>query len=256
LASDNDPIQEVTMKNQDGFARHLKRGKRSPGAIKQCIAYAGEFERFLRERGRELDEATPDDLVAFVEQVESKPKASAKKHLWALRYYFEHTANDPMCRLAGALRQERIARKPFPLAKFRGVDLEHAARLEGAGIRDVDHMLRAGRTPGDRQALAERTGVPLDVILEFVKLSDLSRVGATKAVRARLYYDAGIDTPTKIAQFEPEDLRATLIEFVARTGFDGIAPLPKEAKHAVAAARSLDQIVEYESVPLDEEKES
>lgn len=244
------------MKNQDGFTTYLKRGGRSPSAIKQCLAYAGEFERFLQERDRELAEATAENLIAFVEQIESQPKASAKKHLWALRYYFEFAANDTMCRLAGELRQGRIVRKPFPLAKFRGVDLEHAARLEDAGIKYVDHMLQAGRTPRDRRALAERTGVPLDVILEFVKLSDLSRVGATKAVRARLYYDAGIDTPAKIAQYEPQDLRAALIEFVARTGFDGIAPLPKEAQHAVAAARKLDPIVEYEPVPLDEKKES
>jgi hypothetical protein len=195
------------MRNQGDFTTHLKRGGRSPSAIKQCLAYAGEFERFLQERDRELDDATPDDLVAFVEQIESKPKTSAKKHLWALRYYYGYASNDRMRQLAGELRQGRIKRKPFLLAKFRGVNIEHAARLEAAGIRNVDQMLQAGRTPGDRRALAERTGVPLDAILELVKLSDLSRVGATRTVRARLYYDAGIDTPAKIARFELADAR-------------------------------------------------
>jgi hypothetical protein len=233
------------VRNQDDFARHLKRGGRSPSAIKQCLAYAAEFERFLQERGSELDGARPDDLVAFVGRIESEPKASAKKHLWALRYYYEFASNDRMRQLAGELRQGRIKRRPFLLAKFRGVNPEHAARLEAVGIRDVDQMLKAGRTPGDRQALAERTGVPVDAILEFVKLSDLSRVGATKTVRARLYLDAGIDTPAKIAQFEPDEFRTTLLEFIERTGFDGIAPLPKEAEHAVADARKLPQIVEY-----------
>jgi hypothetical protein len=231
--------------NQDDFVGYLKRGGRSSNAVKQCLAYVAEFERFLCERDKALDEAKLDDLTAFVEHIESKPKASAKKHLWALRHYFEYASKGEMRRLAGELRQGRITRKPFPLAEFRGVNPEYAGRLEAAGIKNVDQMLQAGRTPDDRQALAERTGIPLDAILEFVKLSDLSRIGATRAVRARLYYDAGIDTPSKIAQFEPEEFRATLIGFVERTGFDGIAPLPKEARHTVTDARKLPQIIEY-----------
>jgi hypothetical protein len=77
-------------------------------------------------------------------------------------------------------------------------------------------------------------------MLELVKLSDLSRLGGLKSVRARLfYYDAGVDTVEKIAQWEPEELRAMLSEFVGESGFDGIAPLPKEVHNAVDKARSL-----------------
>jgi hypothetical protein len=158
-----------------------------------------------------------------------------------------------MRRRAGELRQGRIKRKPFALAKFRGVDPEYASRLEAAGIQDVEQMLRAGRTPGDRQALSEQTGVPREAILEFVKLADLSRIGATRAVRARLYYDAGIDTLAKIARFEPETFRETLLAFVERTGFEGIAPLPKEARNAVSEARKLPQVIEYQK---EQEKEA
>ena len=65
-------------------------------------------------------------------------------------------------------------------------------------------------------------------------------------MRARLYYDAGIDTPAKIDRFEPEAFRATLLAFVERTGLEGIAPLPKEARNAVSEARTLPQVVEYQ----------
>ena len=75
-------------------------------------------------------------------------------------------------------------------------------RLGVAGIKNVEQMLAAGRTPGARQELADRTGVPLDDVVEFVKLSNLSRLGGVKAVRARLYYDAGVDTLEKMAQLQ------------------------------------------------------
>jgi hypothetical protein len=104
---------------------------------------------------------------------------------------------------------------------------------------------RPGRTAEDRTRLAERTGASPESILELVKLSDLSRLGAIKSVRARLYYEAGLDTPDKFRRWEPEALRQMLVDFVERTGFEGIAPLPKELQNAIVAARRLRPAVEY-----------
>jgi hypothetical protein len=106
-------------------------------------------------------------------------------------------------------------------------------------------MLVAGKTPQSRKVLSETTGVPLESILELVKLSDLTRLGCVKSVRARLYYEAGLDTPEKFIQWEPEALRIMLIDFVTRTGFPGIAPLPKEIQNTIAAAKQLPVMIEY-----------
>jgi hypothetical protein len=118
-------------------------------------------------------------------------------------------------------------------------------KLEAAGIKNVDQMLKAGRTANDREHLSQRTGIPRDSILEFVKLSDLTRLGAVKSVRARLYYDAGVDSVEEMARWDPAELRTMLVEFVERTGFDGIAPLPREAESTVAAAKRLPSVVKY-----------
>jgi hypothetical protein len=79
----------------------------------------------------------------------------------------------------------------------------------------------------------------------MVKLCDLSRLMGVKSVRARLYHDAGVDTVEKLASQEPDALLRLTAEFVARTGFDGIAPLPKEVRSTIASARKLPKIVEY-----------
>ena len=152
-----------------------------------------------------------------------------------------------MASYAGVIRERAIAkrRKPFALGDFRGVSQDDIAKLEAAGIVDVEHMLEAGKTPQSRQCLADESGVSLEAILELVKLADLSRIGAVKSVRARLYHDAGVDTPAKMAQWNPEELRSMLIAFIERTGFDGIAPLPQEARNAVKTARQLPQVITY-----------
>jgi len=48
-----------------------------------------------------------------------------------------------------------------------------------------------------------------------------------------------------MAEWDPKALRAMLIKFVDRTGFDGMAPLPKEAEFSVEKAKKLPKIVEY-----------
>jgi hypothetical protein len=233
--------------NKDEFEGFLKRGGRSPSAIKRCLRMAGEFEGYLQQHreGRRLDEAEPEDLEAFVVWIEREPKASAKTYLWALRYCFEFIENEELRQLAGLLREQRIKRNPFPLKDFRGVEPEHAAVLAVAGIRNVEQMLKAGRTHADRQELTDETGIPLEAVVELVKLSDLARIPGIKSIRARLYHDAGVDTIEKMAEWDPEELRAMLLEFVERTGFDGIAPLPGEAAFSVARAKELSRIVEY-----------
>ena len=210
------------------------------------IAYTSEFETYLNEhRGVGLDEASAEDLDAFVAWVEQKPKTSAKGRLWGIAYYYEYTSNEEMRHLAGILRAQRIKRRPFPLREFRGIKPEDADKLAATGIGNVEQMLEAGKTASGRAALAEKAGVAEKVILELVKLSDLARIPGIKGIRARLYYDAGVDTLEKMAEWEPEALLEMAAEFVGRTGFEGIAPLPAEVRFSIARAKQLPKIVEY-----------
>ena len=77
------------------------------------------------------------------------------------------------------------------------------------------------------------------MILEFARLSDLARI------LGGLYLDAGVDSVENMAWWEPDALRGMSVEFVERTGFVGIAPLPKEAEFTVRTARKLPKVIEY-----------
>jgi hypothetical protein len=136
-------------------------------------------------------------------------------------------------------------RNPFLLRGFRGVNPEVIAKLEAVGIKNAGQMLAAGQTARKRTALAEGAGVPVEAVLELVRLSDLARLPGVKGIRARLYYAAGVDSVEKMARWEPEALRLMVAEYVERTGFDGIAPLPKEVSSTIANARQLPRVVEY-----------
>jgi hypothetical protein len=134
---------------------------------------------------------------------------------------------------------------PFKLKDFIGVDTDQIARLEAIRVKNTTQMLSAGRTAEKRAELVFKAGIPLESVIELVKLSDLARLPGVKGIRARLYYDAGVDSVEKLASWEPEALLAVTSEFVKTTGFPGIAPLPKEVSSTIANARKLPKVVEW-----------
>lgn len=230
------------------FADFLKKGGRKPSVIERVFRLVSDYERYLAEERdvQDISLATPDDLEAFVAFVEREPKASAKTNLWAIRYYYQYIQNKHMEDYTAMLREERIERTSFPIRDFYGVDQAEIDALAEAGIRNVQQMLEAGSTPAHRQKLADETGVSLEKIVELVRLSDLARIPGIKGIRARLYYEAGIDSIENLASWDADQLLETTARFVEESGFDGIAPLPKEVRSGIAKARRLPKVVEYD----------
>ena len=237
----------MKMREGEEFRRYLiKKGKKNhviEGLIKRCSI----FEDFLRKRQKlDMDAADEEDILAFFDAVKDQ-KADVGNYLRAIGLYYKFKSKLELHALASNLREQKISstKKPFEIRNFRGVNLEYADRLYAVNIKNAEQMLGLGKTRVSREKLAGKTGIPAEAILEFVKLADLSRIPGVKNIRARLYYDAGIDTVEKMAKWNPEKLRTYLIEFVEKTGFRGIAPLPKEAEFAVETAKRLPRIVEY-----------
>ncbi len=231
--------------DENGFRQFLKRAGKKTHIIDGLVNQVQTVETYFNgQKQIPLEEVTPQLVRDYTETLDRKEK---KAQMRSLTLYFKFTGNLPLAKLAGEIREAGIAntRRSFKLREFRGVNLDDVTKLEKLGIVTVDDMLVAGKTPQARQQLAEQTGIFSKSILELVKLSDLSRLGAIKSVRARLYYEAGLDTPEKFIQWEPEALRQMLVEFVESTSFEGIAPLPKEIRNAIATAKKLPQIVSY-----------
>lgn len=134
---------------------------------------------------------------------------------------------------------------PFKLRDFIGVNPAQITKLATVGVTTTRQMLSAGQTAESRAELARQAGIPVEVVLELVKLSDLARLPGVKGIRARLYYQAGIDTVEKLAECEPDALLRLTAEFVSATSFPGIAPLPKEVSSTITNARKLPKLVEW-----------
>ena len=231
--------------DEKGFRKFLKKLGKKEHVVEGLVGQVYVFEAHLEgERQTGVEDANEQDIQDYVKTL---PRKELKARMRGLALYYKFSGNALLAKLASDLREQEIAktRQAFKLREFRGVNLEEVTKLEAIGIVTVEHMLASGATPEARRQLAEQTGISSQTILELVKLSDLSRLGAIKSGRARLYYDAGLDTPARFTQRDPEGLRQMLVEFVERTGFDGIAPLPKELRNAITKSRQLPEVVQY-----------
>lgn len=235
------------MQNAEGFRKYLKRGGKQDHIVEDLVKQCGFFEEFLHRTLKiGIDEANEEHIRAFYDVIKNEKK-NVGNRLRAISLYYRFASKPELSAFSSNLREGGISstRRPFEFRSFRGVRAEYVRLLEREGIVTVDQMLERGKTPQYRKGLSKKTGIPLKSILEYVKLSDLSRLGSIKSMRARLYFDAGVDTPDKMASWNPKELRETLISHIDKTGFNGIAPLPKEAKNAVEDAKKMPKIIEY-----------
>ena len=231
--------------DEEGFISYMKKQRKTERTISTCVENVKEFEGFLKQHETSLEKASKQDLDSFVNDFLEKKRVS--KVMWGLSHYFRYVGADHLLSTAGRTRESRVkvSRAPFKLREFRGINPQHAVRLAELGVDNTKKMLEVGRTSLMRSELSKRSGLDISVIEDFVKLSDLARIQGVKGIRARLYYDAGFDSLEKLRNMTLKTLLAVTREFVERTGFDGIAPLPKEAESTLAIARKLPDLVEW-----------
>lgn len=231
--------------DRDRFSRMLAKSGKKEHVIAELVNQVQLFEFFLQnKRSVSLENAAGQDISEYAETLNM---AAAKNNLRAIALYYHFLGNMPLAQTASSLREERIAgtRRALNLREFRGIDPGVISRLEIKGIKDAEQMLKAGSTPAHRKRLSDELHIDEEAILELVKLSDLARIPGVKGIRARLYYDAGIDTLEKLIKWEPETLRVYLIMYIEQAGFDGIAPLPKEVINTIRDAKKLTRVVDY-----------
>jgi hypothetical protein len=234
--------RDVISLDEEGFKVYLKKSGKSERKIEFDIRNLKKFEEYLQmHKGKKLEKAVPEDLKDFLNWAE---ETGTKIWLWVFNRYYSYKQNDAMFCATNELIGIQSVKKA-KLQDFLGVNLQHVQALKKEGVITVEQMLDTGKNREGREELAEKTGVPPDSILELVKLSNLARIIGLKKKRARLFYDAGLDTLDKIAEMDSEKMRQMLIEFIDRTGFDGSASTPSEAAFTVRLAKYLPRIVEH-----------
>jgi predicted flap endonuclease-1-like 5' DNA nuclease len=128
---------------------------------------------------------------------------------------------------------------------IEGIGPVYAKKLEAAGLKTTDDLLKAGATAKGREELANKTGIDPKLCLEWVNLADLYRIKGIGQEYSDLLEEAGVDTVVELATRVPENLHAKMLEVNEAKNLVNRPPPLSSIEDWVAQAKKLDRVVEY-----------
>lgn len=132
------------------------------------------------------------------------------------------------------------------LSDIEDIEPAQAERLAALGLETTDDLLREGATPAGRRRIAAELGISDSTLLRWVNHADLFRIKGIARQYADLLEEAGVDTVVELAQRNPANLAATLVEIDERRQLTERTPGELEVADWVGQARELPRMVHYE----------
>jgi hypothetical protein len=229
--------------NENGFFTYMKEKKNTENKINSYIKRVKRFEQYLIDNtdGKSIDELTIKDLQDYAKWSKEN-NINAYQDFFGIREYYLFLKINSLTYACSQVMQ-LIQLEKFKLKDFLTANQEHAKSLAKMGIKTASQILEVGKTKKDRKILADKSNVPNDEILKFVKLANLARCPGHMRIRACLYYESGLDTFDKIASQEPEKMIAFLEDFIKKTGFNGSTPFLADAKSSIENSKRIPRII-------------
>lgn len=131
------------------------------------------------------------------------------------------------------------------IAKIEGIGPAYKEKLVAAGIKTVESLLEAGAEAKGRQELAEKTGITVKLILEWVNLADLMRIKGIGEEYSDLLEEAGVDTVVELSNRNAENLYTKICEVNTEKKLVRVTPSLKQVEDWVHQAKSLPRKVNY-----------
>jgi predicted flap endonuclease-1-like 5' DNA nuclease len=131
----------------------------------------------------------------------------------------------------------------FRFAELERVGPEAAEKLAEAGITNTDELCARRADAAALAALAARTGIALDKLLEWSAMSDLCRIRGINEGLSQLLEALGIDSVSKLAECEAgalvKQMRRKNVEIYAVRGVGPESTMARWIEDAKALSGSI-----------------
>jgi len=120
-----------------------------------------------------------------------------------------------------------------------------ASKLKTLGIRTTDALLEAARTVKGRKALAAKTAISEQQLLEWANVADYMRIPGMGKAKVCLVRAAGVPTVRELALRNPARLAQNMKEVNVKRKLVRIMPSEKSVEQLIAKARKLQPKITY-----------
>jgi nucleotidyltransferase/DNA polymerase involved in DNA repair len=133
----------------------------------------------------------------------------------------------------------------YPISEIDGLSAFSASKLKSLGIRTTEALLEAASTVKGRKALAAKTGISEQQLLEWANVSDYMRIPGMGKAKVVLVRAAGVATVRELALRNPARLAESIKEVNTRRKLVRLLPSEKSVKQLVEHARKLQPKITY-----------
>ncbi|ABE39169.1 DUF4332 domain-containing protein [Rhodopseudomonas pseudopalustris] len=133
----------------------------------------------------------------------------------------------------------------YPISQIDGMTAAAAAKLKSIGIRTTEALLEAARTMRGRKALATKTGLTEQQLLEWANIADCMRIPGMGKAKTELLRAAGVSTLREFTHRNPARLAQNMKEANLKRKLVRALPSEKEVGQLIEEARKLPLKISY-----------
>lgn len=133
----------------------------------------------------------------------------------------------------------------YKIENVEGIGPVIGEKLRAVGVSTTDELLSNSKTPAQRLALAEASGLSEAQVLKFANMADLYRIGGVGSEYADLLVAAGVDTVPELAQRNAENLSKRMAKLNQEMDLTRHVPLESQVTRWVEQAKILPRMLEY-----------
>jgi predicted flap endonuclease-1-like 5' DNA nuclease len=133
----------------------------------------------------------------------------------------------------------------YKIEDVEGIGPVIGEKLRAVGVATTDGLLANAKTPAQRQALSEASGLSEAQVLKFANMIDLYRIGGVGSEYAELLGAAGVDTVPELAQRNAENLSKRMAKLNQEMDLTRHVPLESQVTRWVEQAKILPRMLEY-----------
>lgn len=133
----------------------------------------------------------------------------------------------------------------YPISKIDGLGPQAATKLKALKIRTTAALLERAGDAKARKALALKTGISEQQLLEWANIADCMRVKGISTAKAGLLRAAGVNTVREFALRNPERLAQAMKDANDKRKLVRVLPSEKSVARLIQNARKLPLKISY-----------
>ena len=133
----------------------------------------------------------------------------------------------------------------YPVSKIDGLTAFAVTKLKSAGIRTTEALLEAARTAKGRKALATKTNLTEQQLLEWANIADCMRIPGMGKAKAELLRATGVTTVREFTHRNPARLAQAMKDVNTKRKLVRMLPSEKSVELLIEQARKLPLKITY-----------